>query len=177
MHFKGSPGCCELHHSGIHLDDVPMINNLCQLNVMFLPPSSSLLVGELLDLSPFVAFVPSQRSWDLWHAHFGHLSGELAKALSSVMTGIGVDMSSPQTRCDSCIITKHPHQPFIPSPSPPAGHLLELVHSNICSPFSTTTLHGKHYFILFLDGHSHVLNVQLLATWDQAFEAWKIVQA
>ena len=61
--------------------------------------------------------------------------------------------------------------------TPPASHFLKLVHTDICGPFPTATLHGKCYFIVFLDDHTHVLNVQLLATRDQALDAWKILLA
>ena len=173
LHFKGNPGHCELYESGQHLGDVPMHNNLCHLHVEFIrPPASS-----VHDLAPFSAFTTAQRTWDLWHACLRHLGGELAKALPSVVTGVDVDIPSSQTRCDSCIVTKHPHTPFPLSATSPASHFLELVHSDICGPFPTSTVHGKQYFILFLDDHTHVLNIQLLATRDQVFEAWKIIQA
>lgn len=38
-------------------------------------------------------------------------------------------------------------------------------------------IHGKQYFVLFLDDFTNALNMQLLATHDQAFTAWWIVQA
>ena len=35
----------------------------------------------------------------------------------------------------------------------------------------------KLYFVVFLDDHTHIINVQLLASKDQALDAWKIVKA
>ena len=37
-------------------------------------------------------------------------------------------------------------------------------------------LHGKLYFIIFLDDHTHLVNVQLLTSKDQTLKAWKIVK-
>ena len=54
--------------------------------------------------------------------------------------------------------------------------MLDLIHSDICSPFPVQTPHGKLYFIMFLDDHSHLINIQLLASKDQALEAWNIVK-
>ena len=54
--------------------------------------------------------------------------------------------------------------------------MLDLIHSNVCGPFPVCILHRKLYFIIFLDDHTHLANVQLLALKDQALKAWKIVQ-
>jgi transposase InsO family protein len=39
------------------------------------------------------------------------------------------------------------------------------------------TPHSKRYFIVFLDDHTHILNIQLLASKDQALSAWTMVRA
>lgn len=51
------------------------------------------------------------------------------------------------------------------------------MHTDICGLFPTATLHGKHYFIVFLDDHTHLIKIQLLATRDQVLDTWKIVSA
>ena len=53
---------------------------------------------------------------------------------------------------------------------------MDLIHSDVCGPFPIRTLHGKLYFIIFLHDHTHLVNVQLLASKDQVLEAWKIVK-
>lgn len=55
--------------------------------------------------------------------------------------------------------------------------MLDLVHSDLCGPFPVRMPHGKSYFIIFLDDYTHLINIQLLATKDQALEAWNIVKA
>ena len=55
--------------------------------------------------------------------------------------------------------------------------MLDLVHSDVCGPFPVRTPHGKLYFIVFLDNYTHLVNVQLLTSKDQALKAWKIVRA
>lgn len=84
---------------------------------------------------------------------------------------------SPTLHCKSCIIAKPPPHPFPLLLTPPASWFLELVHTNICRPFAIVTLHGKCYFIIFLDDHTHFLDMQLLATRDQVLDAWKRVLA
>lgn len=175
LRFKENPSRCELYHSNEHLGDVPMKYNLCQLSIKFLRPIQPVKPSTVG--TQFVAFTPSKRTWDLWHARLGHLGRDLAKIVPSITTSIKLDTSPSQSCCESCIVAKHPHRPFPLSLTPPASRFLELVHTNICGPFPTATLHGKHYFIVFLDNCMHLLNVQLLATRDQALDAWRIVQA
>jgi hypothetical protein len=54
--------------------------------------------------------------------------------------------------------------------------MLNLIHSDLCGPFPIATPHGKYHFIIFLDDHTNLLNLQLLATKDQALEAWTLVR-
>jgi hypothetical protein len=74
-------------------------------------------------------------------------------------------------------MAKHPHLPYHSSETACATHFLELIHSDICGPIPVVTPHAKCYFIIFLDDHTHILNLQLLATKDQALSAWTMVCA
>ena len=74
-------------------------------------------------------------------------------------------------------MAKHPWKPYPSSKSPHAEHMLDLIHSDLCGPFPVRTPHAKLYFVIFLDDHTHLLNIQLLATKDQALEAWRIVKS
>ncbi|KAF8546652.1 hypothetical protein OG21DRAFT_1426433, partial [Imleria badia] len=103
---------------------------------------------------------------DLWHVRFGHLGGDMSRLLPATTAGVGVDLLHPQTKCESCIVAKHPRDPYPTSKSPPTKDFLELMHSDICGPFPALTMHGKQYFMLFLDDFTNALNVQLLATRD-----------
>lgn len=106
----------------------------------------------------------------------GHPGNEAIQHLIPVTTGIKVESAAPPQQCESCIITKHPWKPFPPTNSPRATHMLDLVHSDLCGPFPVVMPHGKLHFIIFLDDHTNLLNLQLLATKDQALEAWEIIR-
>ena len=73
-------------------------------------------------------------------------------------------------------MAKHPHKHYPPSKTPRAANMLDLIHSNLCGPFPIQTPHAKLYFIIFLDDHTHIINVQLLTTKDQALDAWQIIK-
>jgi hypothetical protein len=66
---------------------------------------------------------------------------------------------------------KHPRKLYPPSTSPKASHVLDLIHSDLCGPFPIMTSHSKRHFVIFLNDHSNLLNLQLLAMKDQALEA------
>jgi hypothetical protein len=73
-------------------------------------------------------------------------------------------------------MAKHPHKPYPLSNEPHTSHMLDLIHSDLCSPFPTATPHGKLHFVVFLDDHTNLLSLQLLTIKDQALAAWEIVQ-
>lgn len=106
----------------------------------------------------------------------GHPGRDIIKRLPSIATGIKVDSSAPLQTYEACIITKHPRKPYLPSNEPRAEHMLDLIHSDLCGPFPTMTPHGKLHFVVFHDDHTNLLNIQLLATKDQALDAWHVIK-
>lgn len=86
--------------------------------------------------------------WDLWHARLGHAGGDIAKFLPLTVNGVQISSNATQTRCESCIMAKHPRQPYPSSTSLPTRGFLELIHTDLCGPFPVPTLHGKRYFIV-----------------------------
>ena len=130
-------------------------------------PPSSAGGGEV---SAFVEVAPSK---DLWHARLGHASEASVKLLAKSCVGMSLPNGQFST-CEACIIGKHTRRPHPPStscaPSP-----LELVYCNVCGPFPVRTPHEKLYFIIFLNDHTNTLDLQLLATKDQALAALQIM--
>jgi hypothetical protein len=175
--FQASPPHCELVYRGTELRAIPMANNLCYVNLEFLPAPTAKLMSSHIPLSPpnLSAFAHVMPSLDLWHAHLSHIGGEAVCRLPLFASGATVSVDSILSKCESCIIGKHPRCPHPPSSSPQAAHFLDLIHSNLCGPIPVLTLHNKCYFIVFLDNHMNVLNLQLLSSKDQALNAWCIV--
>jgi hypothetical protein len=146
-----------------------MVGNLVFLDLKFILSTTPLPHVEIL------AFTKVLLLWNLWHAQLGHPSRETVKCLSHFSTGAYIDSSQPLHMCEPCIMGKHPCKPYPPSTTPKASHVLDLVHSDLCGPFPITTPHGKWHFILFLNDHSNLLNLQLLAMKDQALEACEMI--
>jgi hypothetical protein len=167
--FKPSPPQCQLVFRNNVLGDIPLRGNLVFLDLRFIPPSEPSPHLEIL------AFAKVPLSWDLWHAHLGHPGSDAVKQLPYFATGTVIDTAHPLRTCEPCIMAKHPRKPYPTSDTPRAAHLLDLIHSDLCGPFPIATPHGKYHFVIFLDDHSNLLNLQLLATKDQALEAWEIM--
>lgn len=178
--FRASPPRCELVYRGTELGAIPMANNLCYVNLEFLPaPQSCPSVMLTLPPSPpdLSAFTHVTPTLDLWHARLGHIGGEAVHRLPLFATGATVSPGSALSKCESCIMGKHPRRPHPPSKSPRAARFLDIIHSDLCGPIPVITPHNKRYFIVFLDDHTNILNLQLLVTKDQALDAWRLVRA
>jgi hypothetical protein len=167
--FRGELARCELVYRGRALGALLMTGRLFYVDLEFIPPSAkwpSLIPGP--ELSAF-AHVPL--TFDLWHTRMGHIGGESVRRLPQIAHGVSITSSITPSRCESCIIGKHPRGSHPPSESPPASRFLELIHSDVCGPLPVLTPHHKCYFIILLDDHTGVLDLQLLASKDQALEA------
>jgi hypothetical protein len=179
--FHASPPCCELVYRGTDLGAIPMVNNLCYVNLEFLPAPSTQNSIDVASIpsSPheISAFTHVTPSLDLWHARLGHIGGEAVHRLPLFASGAAVSSKTTLSKCESCIMGKHPRHPHPPSESPRATHFLDLIHSDLCGPILISMPHNKRYFIVFLDDHTNILNLQLLATKDQALDAWHLVRA
>jgi hypothetical protein len=90
-------------------------------------------------------------STDLWHKRLRHLSekglGILAK--KNYLHLKGMDMSI----CTHCLIGKQQRVAFQRSPSHRRSHVLDLVHTDVCSIIDKS-LGGALYFVSFIDDHS-----------------------
>jgi hypothetical protein len=163
---------CELAYKGNSLGFIPATGKLYAPDIEFIP-----LASAPTPIPEVTAFVDTPLSLDLWHARVGHIGKEAVSRLNRVAKGIVIQSSSPLSHCESCILAKHPHLPFHSSETERAPTFLDLIHSDVCGPVPTLTPHGKRYFIVFLDDHSHALDLQLLASKDQALEAWRTLRA
>jgi len=81
------------------------------------------------------------------------------------------DFESYET-CESCLLGKMTKASFIGFPER-ASDLLELVHTDVCGPMSTTARGGFQYFITFTDDFSRYEYVYLMKHKSETFEKFK----
>jgi hypothetical protein len=91
----------------------------------------------------------------LWHRHLAHLH---PAAMRSLIDGLKHD----DQKCEVCFKAKQKRK-IIRIPVKPTTRPYELVHSDLCGPFTTPSLGGKRYYIVFIDDYSRYTEVYLLA--------------
>jgi hypothetical protein len=101
----------------LNLDDSP----ICNVSAKRLRPN---------DLSPTY----------MWHCRLGHISEKHMKKLHSDGLLTSFDFESYKT-CKACLLGKMTKTPFICFPER-ASDLLELIHTDVCGPMSTTARGG-----------------------------------
>ena len=110
----------------------------------------------------------------LWHHRLGHTNIQTIKTLQSnnMVIGLPKEHFSAIELCEGCIFGKMSQHPF-PIRQSKSEYLLQLVHSDICGPFPTTSITGSKYFISFIDDYSSFTVLTFLKSKNQALQAFK----
>jgi len=118
-----------------------------------------------------------EAAW-LWHARYGHLNFRSLHDLGAKNMADGIPLiQRAEQVCDGCALGKQHRAPFPRASSYHASAGLELVHGDLCGHIMPPTPGGKSYFLLMVDDFSRFMWLELLATKDEAFMAFKKVQA
>jgi hypothetical protein len=105
---------------------------------------------------------PSKRAKDdadqsmvIWHQRLGHVSVDRINRL--VKDGLTLPLDclkiQPLPTCEHCIRGKMP-RPLFSGKGVRREDLLDLIHTDVCGPFSTATRGGKQSFVTFTDDYS-----------------------
>ncbi len=103
----------------------------------------------------------------LWHRRFAHLGYDNLSLLAThqMVTDLPVTPAAFQalktTKCDPCDAAKQTRVPH-PVDSTHAAAPLDLVHMDVCGPFSTIGIGNSKYFATFLDDYSRLSMVRVL---------------
>ena len=87
----------------------------------------------------------------LWHKRLGHISKQRIQRLIDERILKSIDLTNFQV-CIECIKGKQTNTRRLGSNR--ATDVLELIHTDICGPFPTTSWNGQQYFITFIDDYS-----------------------
>ncbi|KAL0433711.1 UNVERIFIED_CONTAM: hypothetical protein Slati_2705400 [Sesamum latifolium] len=107
----------------------------------------------------------------IWHARLGHISKDRIRRLVN-SKNLEIDDLDHLPTCESCLKGKMTKKPFV-GQSAIANGLLDLVHTDICGPLSTSARGGFLYFITFTDDHSWYGYVYLMRYKYEAFGRFK----
>ena len=93
----------------------------------------------------------NENSTTLWHKHLGHISKQRIQRLVLDEILDPLDLSDFEV-CVECIKGKRTNIWKLGTER--AKDVLELMHTDICGPFPTTSWNGQQYFITFIDDYS-----------------------
>ncbi|KAJ9553795.1 hypothetical protein OSB04_017840 [Centaurea solstitialis] len=142
-------------------------------------PVNGLYTVNLQDNSSEIYHI-SKRSKDiedqtyLWHCRLGHINKKRVELLLKGGFLSNFDYK-PFDNCESCLSGKMTKQPFN-NENERATDLLEIIHTDVCGPFSHVARGGYRYFITFTDDFSRYGYVYLMRHKSETFEKFKEYQ-
>ncbi|KAJ9555126.1 hypothetical protein OSB04_009740 [Centaurea solstitialis] len=158
-----------------------MIKNVLSFDLLVdqATPVNGLYTVNLQDNSSEIYHI-SKRSKDiedqayLWHCRLGHIN---KKRVELLLKGgfLGNFDYKPFDNCESCLSGKMTKQPFN-NENERATDLLEIIHTDVCGPFSHVARGGYRYFITFTDDFSRYGYVYLMRHKSETFEKFKEYQ-
>ncbi|KAJ9565872.1 hypothetical protein OSB04_001838 [Centaurea solstitialis] len=142
-------------------------------------PVNGLYTVNLQDNSNEIYHI-SKRSKDiedqtyLWHCRLGHTN---KKCVELLLKGgfLGTFDYKPFDNCESCLSGKMTKQTFNKE-NERATDLLEIIHTDVCGPFSHVARGGYRYFITFTDDFSRYGYVYLMRHKSESFERFREFQ-
>ncbi|KAJ9567534.1 hypothetical protein OSB04_003500, partial [Centaurea solstitialis] len=142
-------------------------------------PVNGLYIVNLQDNNNEIYHI-SKRSKDiedqtyLWHCRLGHINKKRVELL--LKRGfLGTFDFKPFDNCESCLSDKMTKEPFNKD-NERASDLLEIVHTDVCGPFSHEARGGYQYFITFTDDFSRYGYVYLMRHKSESFEKFREYQ-
>ena len=114
---------------------------------------------------------------ELWHQRMGHINWEALRRTrldSSPLSGIKLDSSNPPNHmCEGCVAGKAKRKAFKSSNSTRVYEPLEIIHSDLQGPMSTTSIAGYRYSCVFTCGGTRYVWVYYLKSKDQTLDIFK----
>ena len=111
----------------------------------------------------------------LWHCRLGHIGVKRMKKLHADGLLKSLDYESLDA-CEPCLIGKMTKTPFSGTIER-ATDLLEIIHTDVCSPMSIDARGGYRYFLTFTDDLSRYGYIYLMKHKSETFEKFKEFQS
>ena len=113
---------------------------------------------------------------ELWHRRLAHINYKALPHVNKVVTGLPDMKIKHEGICKGCAKGKNIKNPFLKSETKTKG-TLELIHSDVCGPMSSTSLSGFEYYITFIDDFSRKTWIYFLKAKSEVFEKFKEFKA
>jgi hypothetical protein len=117
---------------------------------------------------------PAQ-TWETWHKRFGHLGRSGLKTLvdKGLVTGLDLDLNSPQYDCAACVQAKQYATPFPKASISVSTKPGEITHMDLWGKYPIQSINGNQYFHTFLDDSTRRPSLSFLKHKDEAAQAVK----
>jgi hypothetical protein len=111
----------------------------------------------------------------MWHCRLGHIRVKCTKKLHYDGLLESLDYESFET-CEPCLMGKMTRTPFSCTMER-ATDLLEIIHTDVCSPMSVSARGGYRYFVTFTDDLSRHGYIYLMKHKSETFENFNEFQS
>ena len=109
---------------------------------------------------------------ELWHRRLAHVHYTVLPIASKDIEGIPKIQAKDDGVCKGCAKGKNTKK-TIPSSESKAKGILEIIHSNVCGPMSSSSLRGYAYYLSFIDDFSRKTWVYFMKRKDEVFSKFK----
>jgi hypothetical protein len=113
---------------------------------------------------------------EIWNRRIAHINYKSLPYVRKVVTGLPEFKVDHEGVCKGCAQGKNIKNPFPKSDTKVEG-ILELIHSDVCGPMSSTSLSGYVYYVSFIDDYSCKTWVYFLKSKDEVLEKFKEFKA
>jgi transposase InsO family protein len=109
---------------------------------------------------------------ELWHRRMAHFHHGALGILREIVTRVLEFSTEHQELCKGCVLGKYTNTSFPSSDNRVAG-ILDLIHSDVCGPMSSTSLSGCFYYVIFIDDFSQKSWIFFMNTKGQVFNQFQ----
>ena len=109
---------------------------------------------------------------ELWHRRLAHVHYRALPLASKVVEGIPKMQTKHEGVCKGCAKGKNTKKTF-PSCERKETGIFEIIHSDVCSPMSSSSLSGYVYYVSFIDEFSRKTWIYFTKKKDDVFNKFK----
>ena len=108
-----------------------------------------------------------------FHRMLGHVNFKYLDAMckGKLVEGLPSELESEYLKCGTCIQNKMRNLPF-ENRRNRANDLLDIVHTDLNGPHSTTGINGEKYFLTFIDDYSKAARVYTLKSKTEVYDCF-----
>ena len=113
---------------------------------------------------------------ELWHRRLAHVHYKALPLASKTIEGLLEIQAKHDGVCKGCAKGKNTKKTFPSSESKEKG-ILEIIHSDVCGPMSSSSLSKYVYYVSFIDDFSRKTWIYFLNNKDELFNKFKELKA